>query len=65
MQIGMDDIEADKNLNRAKNSMRNLLEEDITVSMLLGETPANPKANDIIPKGRSTTHIPLKQEMIR
>lgn len=46
--------------------MKNLLsaEEDITVSMLLGETPANPKAADTIPKGRSITHKPNKQEMI-
>ena len=56
----MDDINEDKNLRKMQNSMKNLLEEDITVSMLLGETPANPKVSDTIPKGRSTTHKPLK-----
>ena len=62
----MDDIEGDKKLQKMQNSMKNLLsaEEDITVSMLLGETPANPKAADTIPKGRSIAHKPNKQEMI-
>lgn len=46
--------------------MKNLLEEnnDITVSMLLGETPANPKVSDTIPKGRSITHKSIKQQMV-